>query len=61
MFRKKELPGKSVWKKVSKDDEWCSEAYLETDYSTLSEEDFIRNMKEYVLFKLSESNNYEVI
>jgi type I restriction-modification system DNA methylase subunit len=61
MFRRKEVAGKSVWKKVSIHDEWCAEAYLETDYSVLSEDDFIKNMKKYVLFKISESNNYDVI
>ena len=41
MFRRKEIVGKSVWKKVSKDDEWCAEAYLETNYSDILEKDFL--------------------
>lgn len=32
--------------------ELIPEAYMETDYSTLKEEDFIRNMKKYVLFSI---------
>ncbi len=51
MFRRKEVPGKSVWKKVSKDDEWCAEAYLETDYSDISVNDFTKELKKYSMFK----------
>ncbi len=51
MFRRKEVTGKSVWKKVSKDDEWCAEAYLETDYSDINEDDFAREVKKYAMFK----------
>ncbi|MBS4034386.1 MAG: N-6 DNA methylase [Ignavibacterium sp.] len=45
------LPGQSVLRCVSAEDEWCAEAYLETDYSKITEEDFILNIKNYVLFK----------
>ena len=51
MFRRKEVAGKSVWKKVSKDDEWCAEAYLETDYSDISKEEFEKELKKYWVFK----------
>lgn len=43
MFRRKEIIGKSIWKKVDANDEWCAEAYLETDFSNLSENDFTIN------------------
>jgi type I restriction-modification system DNA methylase subunit len=46
----KEEPGKSVKKAVTAKDEWCAEAYMETDYSTLNSEDFKKNLKDYVLF-----------
>lgn len=46
----KEEPGFSVKQIVTAEDEWCAEAYMETDYSTLSKDDFIKNLKEYVLF-----------
>ena len=46
----KEEPGISVKKAVAASDEWCAEAYMETDYSTLSPEDFRKNLKAYVLF-----------
>ena len=46
-----EIPGLSVRKEVGVDDEWCAEAYMETDYSTLSLIDFEQKLKEYVAFK----------
>lgn len=42
----------SVMQEVSCDDEWCAEAYLRTDYSDVSEELFIREMKNYVAFNI---------
>ena len=35
-MNKEEKAGFSVTKVVSADDEWCAEAYMETDYSKLS-------------------------
>lgn len=52
-----EIAGLSVRQEVKAEDEWCAEAYMETDYSTLTEEDFIRKMKEYIAFKFL--NNIE--
>jgi type I restriction enzyme M protein len=46
----KEEPGISVKQVITANDEWCAEAYMETDYSTLSSDDFKRNLKDYVLF-----------
>jgi type I restriction-modification system DNA methylase subunit len=48
---KKEAKGQSVTKCVSAEDEWCAEAYMETDYSQLKREDFESEIKKYVLFK----------
>jgi type I restriction-modification system DNA methylase subunit len=53
MFRKKEIIGKSVWRKVTKDDEWCVEAYMETNYELLSDDSFVRNIKKYLSYKLT--------
>ena len=63
MFRKKEIAGKSVWKKVSINDEWCAEAYLETDFSNLSETDFIKNTVDLAsfLFKNGKSEMAEFL
>ena len=49
---KKDVPGMSVRKRVTKDDEWCAEAYLETDYESLSEKDFEEELKKYWMFKV---------
>ena len=45
------IAGKSVTKHVSESDEWCAEAYMETDYSSLNQRDFEIKMKEYIAFK----------
>ena len=47
---RKEEPGFSVNKIVTADMEWCAEAYMETDYSKLTKDDFFKNIKEFVLF-----------
>ncbi len=49
---KKERVGFSVMQKVSHNEEWCVEAYMETDYSKLNENDFIKTLREYVAFKV---------
>lgn len=48
---KKEVNGSSLKKHVTADDEWCAEAYMETDYSKITKEDFEAEIKKYVLFK----------
>ena len=52
-FKNKEvIPGFSVLKNVNYDDEWLAEAYMETDYSQLSEKDFIHTLQELLAFKI---------
>ena len=48
---KKEQAGLSVMKLLKPTDEWCAEAYMETDYSTLTDDDFIRTIKNYTAFQ----------
>lgn len=50
-INREEIAGFSVTKLVSADDEWCAEAYMETDYSTLSQKNFEKSIKEFVNFK----------
>lgn len=50
-LNREEIPGLSVLHKVSQEDEWCAEAYMQTDYSTLSKEDFLTTVKKYITFK----------
>jgi type I restriction enzyme M protein len=52
---RKEIPGFSVNKKVWATDEWCAEAYLETNYDTMSDQDFENALKKYTLFNISQS------
>jgi type I restriction enzyme M protein len=49
----KDVPGLSVKKVVTANDEWCAEAYMETDYSDLSADDFKQTIKEFALFGLN--------
>ena len=55
-----EVPGLSVRQEVTVDDEWCAEAYMETDYSTLCDEDFIRKMRDYASVKILRTNFNEI-
>lgn len=41
--------GFSVKKVVTAEDEWCAEAYMDTDYNSLSREHFLKTLKSYVL------------
>ena len=50
--RRKEEAGFSVKKFVTPNMEWCAEAYMETDYSNLKDEDFIIELKKYASFKV---------
>lgn len=53
MYRDREVhAGESVLAKVTAADEWCAEAYMETDYSTITKGDFERELKKYVVFKI---------
>lgn len=52
-----EKPGLSVLHSVTHSDEWCAEAYMETDYAKLSDSDFERKIKEYIAFTFM--NNIE--
>ena len=44
------VPGLSARQEVGVEDEWCAEAYMETDYSTLCENDFISKIRAYTAF-----------
>lgn len=51
-FNSDEIPGFSVRKEVFSEEEWCAEAYMETDYSTLSAFDFDKKIREYCAYKI---------
>lgn len=46
-------PGLSVTHKVSPDDEWLCEAYMETDYSKLNAKDFQKVLNEFIAYQLT--------
>lgn len=54
--RKTEI-GLSVVKKVNANDEWLAEAYMETDYSKLNQDDFQKVLNEYLGYKISNGRN----
>ena len=49
-FNKEEIDGFSIVREVSANDEWCAEAYMETDYSTLQKQDFEDVLLDYSTF-----------
>lgn len=52
-YRNREVhAGESVTHKVTAFDEWCAEAYMETDYSKLKQSDFERVVSNYAIYKL---------
>jgi len=52
-FRNREVhAGESVMRAVTADDEWCAEAYMETNYSRLTRGDFEKVVRDYALFSL---------
>ena len=60
MYLNREVhPGESVMQKVSASDEWCAEAYIDTDYSVVPSQDFASVVRDYVAFKLSKAGKVE--
>lgn len=47
-----EIPGLSVRYEVKADEEWCAEAYMETDYSQLTEIHFDVKIRDYCAHKI---------
>jgi SAM-dependent methyltransferase len=46
------VPGQSISRHVDASDEWCAEAYMETDYSTLTQADFERVVRNFAVYRL---------
>ena len=52
MYRNREVrAGESVMQGVTAGDEWCAEAYMETDYTKVTQADFEAVVKNYALFR----------
>lgn len=56
---KREVPGLSVMRKVSYSDEWLAEAYMETDYSSLTQNDFQKVLNDYLSYLVKVGDVYE--
>ena len=55
-FRNREVEiGFSLMQKVEAADEWCAEAYMETDYSKILQQDFETVVRNYAIFTLLEA------
>lgn len=53
MYRNREVhAGESVMQTVTAGDEWCAEAYMETDYSKLTQSAFESVVRNYAIYKL---------
>ncbi len=60
LFRnKKVVDGLSATAEVDGNDEWLCEAYMRTDYSALSEEDFQQTVNNYLSYLMKEGMIYE--
>ena len=52
-FRNREvIDGFSLMREVTAKDEWCVEAYMETDYSKITFDDFENTVKKYLMFNM---------
>lgn len=49
---KDDIPGESMKHMINYTDEWCAEAYMETDYTTITKSDYEKAVKKMLIFKL---------
>ena len=56
---KREEVGLSVMQRVTHEDEWLAEAYMETDYSNLCEDDFQKVLNSYLAYLVKEGILHE--
>lgn len=54
-----EVPGLSAKKAVKHSDEWLAEAYMETDYSLLTQENFEQTVRDYFSYLVKVGKPYE--
>jgi hypothetical protein len=53
VYRNREIiEGFSLAREVNENDEWCAEAYMQTDYSRIGLSDYEQTVKQYILFNL---------
>jgi len=51
------VAGLCLMHEVRAEDEWCAEAYMQTDYSVLDDKDFIDTVRKYVGFQFLQGAN----
>lgn len=56
---KKVIDGKSALQCVTANDEWLCEAYMKTDYSTLTQQDFQQTVNDYLAYLVKSGDVYE--
>ena len=60
MYRNKTVvDGLSAMAEVDGDDEWLCEAYMKTDYSKLTQDDFQNTLNNYLSYKIKSGEIYE--
>lgn len=57
--KRRAIPGRSVLQTVTDADEWCAEAYMETDYSTLGPEDFKAQLQRFAIFRALQATHLD--
>lgn len=57
-INRENVAGLSITHEITAKDEWCAESYMETDYSTLTEEDFIKTIKDYMAFQFLHQDKF---
>ncbi len=56
---RKAEPGESATQKVNGNSEWLCEAYMKTDYTKLTEQDFQKTINDYLAYLVKEGHVYE--
>jgi type I restriction-modification system DNA methylase subunit len=60
-YRNRELIDRfSLIKEVTAKDEWCAEAYMQTDYSNISVEDYEQSVKKHILFNFMDLSGFNI-
>lgn len=54
-WSRQSMEGVSALKKVTADDEWLCEAYMDTDYTQLKQSDFEKVLRDYIAFQIQTS------
>ncbi|WP_446011462.1 HsdM family class I SAM-dependent methyltransferase [Candidatus Electrothrix sp.] len=56
-----DIPGESMKFKVDHQLEWCAEAYMETDYSLITQSDYENAVKKFLIFKLFNEAQEDIV